>query len=155
MLPKRCLLMAAVGLMTASAAGCDPGYRYTPLDADGEKVPEWSTTIAGVRFSVDPYHTFIGSGNTLMVLDVANESKEVVEVLGGELETKGRTLKAYLPPGQENRAARTVPARSTNAVVLLVEFGEPASHVLGTTITWVWRVRIGNTEHTLRVSMDR
>ena len=152
---QRTLLLAAVAFVAWFAPGCDPGYHYQPVNVDREKVPQWSTTIAGVRFSVDPYRTFVGSGNTTMRLEITNESKEEVEVIGGELETKGRTLKAHLWPGPEDREARTVPAGSTKAVELLVDFGGPASDVLGPTITWVWSVRIGTATHTLRIRMDR
>jgi hypothetical protein len=148
-------MIAALALLPAAAAGCDPGYGYNPVDAGGKKVPQWSTRIAGVRFSAEPYGTLSGSGNTFMRLGVANGSKEDVEVLGGELETKGRTLKANLPPGPEHRAARTVPAGETKEVSLLVDFGGSASEILGPSITWVWRVRIGTAEHTLLVQMDR
>jgi hypothetical protein len=151
----RTLVIAALALLSASAAGCDPGYGYQPIDAGGKKVPQWSTMIAGVRFSADPYGTLIGSRNTFMRLGVANESKDEVEVLGGELETNGRTLKANLRAGPEHRAARTVPAGETKQVSLLVDFGGSASEVLGPSVTWVWRVRIGKAEHTLRVPMDR
>ena len=151
----RSLFVAALPLLAASATGCDPGYGYKPVDADGKKVPQWSTTVAGVRFSADPYSTLIGSGNTLMQLSVTNESKDEVEVLAGELETKGRTLRANLLPGSEDRAARTVPAGEAKEVSLLVDFGGHAYDVLGPSITWVWRVRIGTAEHTLRVRMDR
>jgi hypothetical protein len=151
----RSRFVVALGLMTASVVGCDPGYRYKPIDADGKKVPRWSTTVAGVRFSADPYSTLIGSGSTFMRLGVANDSKNEVEVIGGELETRGRTLKANLPPGPENRAARIVSAGETKEVSLLVDFGGAASDVLGPTITWVWRVRIGTAEHTLRIDLDR
>jgi hypothetical protein len=118
-------------------------------------VPQWSTTINGVRFGADPYSILIGSSNAFMHLEIANESKEEVEVLGGQLETKGRTLEADLPREPEDREARVVPAGSTRAISLLVALGGAASDVLGPSITWVWRIRIGTAEHTLRLRMDR
>lgn len=155
MVIQRTLVAAVLGALALLTPGCDPGYGYQPVDSDGKKVPQWSATIAGVRFTADPYSDLIGSGNTLMQMRVANESKDEVEVVGGELEAKGRTLKADLPPGPDNRAARTVPVGSTREVSLLVDFGGAAADVLGPSITWVWRVRIGTAEHTLRVQMDR
>lgn len=155
MVTRRTLFIAAVAVLVCAAAGCDPGYRYQPVGADGKKVPQWSATIAGVRFTADPCGTLIGSRSTFMQLGVVNGSKDEVEVTGGELETNGRTLRAQLPPGPEYRAARTVPAGVTEQVSLLVDFGGSASDVLGPSVTWGWHVRIGTAEHTLRVRMDR
>jgi hypothetical protein len=148
-------IVAALALFAASATGCDPGYRYKPVDVDGKQLSHWSTTIEGVAFSADPFTILIGSKGTFMQLGVVNESKDEVEVLGGELETKGTTLKAGVPPSPEDRAARTVSAGETKKVFLHVDLGRAASDVLGPSITWVWRVRIGMTEHTLRVPLDR
>ncbi len=155
MTTRRIPIIAAVGLVAIATLGCDPGYEYTPVDAAGAKVPRWSTTIDGVRLSAEPYSTLIGSRSTFMELGVANESGVEVEVLAGEMETGGRTLWAGVPPGPENRAARIVPAGGTRTVSLLVDLGGAAADILGPSLTWVWRVRIGTAEHTLRVRMDR
>ena len=64
-------------------------------------------------------------------------------------------LQANVLDAPEEREARTVPAGESKTVGFLWEFGGPASNVLGADITWVWQVRIGNAEHSLRVPMQR
>ncbi|HEX3152855.1 MAG TPA: hypothetical protein VHR66_32585 [Gemmataceae bacterium] len=145
----------AAALSAVAVAGCDPGYTYTPVDANGQPVSEWATTIAGVKFSVTPSSILIGSSNEFIGLDVVNGSAAEVVVVGAEIETNGRALKANLFAGAENTAARTVDAGQTGPVSLLVELGGPAGETFGLTITYVWHIRIGSDEHTLRVPMNR
>ena len=155
MVTKRTLFIATVGVIACSVTGCDPGYDYKPVDEEGKKVQQWSTKIAGVQFSTDPFNTLIGSRGTFMWLQVTNESKETVEIVGGEVESNGRTMKANWPFDSASREARTVTPGSAKQVRLFLEFGGSAMDVLGPTITWVWRVRIGTEEHILRVRKDR
>jgi hypothetical protein len=152
---RRDWVVLAVGLTSICLAGCDPGYGYQPLDAAGNKVRRWSTTIAGVRFGVDSYGILTGSRGALMRLEIANQSGARVAVLGGQLETNGRTIEADLPNNPEAREGRVVPAGSTKTVPLKVDFGGQAAEVLGPSMTWSWRVRIGGHRHTVTVRMAR
>jgi hypothetical protein len=142
-------------VLVLSASGCDPGYSYQPVDTKGERLPQWSEKVEGVHFSARPYSTLIGSKNTIEYLDITNESDKEVVVLGGQLLTKGRTIEAQVLDDPPNREARTVPAGESKSVSLYWEYGGSASDVLGPDITWVWRVRIGAAEHSLRVPMQR
>jgi hypothetical protein len=152
---SRYAILLALVVLALSAAGCDPGYNYQPVDAKGQRLPEWSETIEDVRFSSRPYSTLIGSGNTCVYLDIINESDKEILVLGGQLLTNDRTIEAIIIDDPPNREARTVPAGESKSVLLYWEFGGSASEVLGPNLTWVWRVRIGKTEHSLRVPMQR
>jgi hypothetical protein len=141
--------------LAVSAPGCDPAFNYQPIDAKGQRLPLWSETVEGVRFSENPYTTLRGSGNTVEYLDIANGSDKEVAVLGGQLVTNGRTIEARIIDDPANREARTVPAGESKSVLLFWEFGDTALKVFGPDLTWVWHVRIGETEHTLRVPMKR
>lgn len=152
---SRCAFLFPLLVLAPLASGCDPGYHYQPLDAKGQRLPHWSKTVAGVHFSAGPYGTLIGSGNTVVNLNITNESGKEVIVLGGQLVTNGRTIEARILDDAPNREDRTVPAGESKTVSLYWEFGGSASEVLGTDITWIWRVRIGTTEHSLRVPMQR
>lgn len=119
----------------------------------GQRLSEWSETIGGVRFSARPFVILTGSSGGIPLV-VANGSDKEVVVLGGQLVTKGRTVEADVPDDPATRAFRTVPAGETKSVSLGWSLGT-ASKALGPDPTWVWRVRIGGTEHTLRVPMRR
>ena len=137
--------------------GCDPGYGYKPLDPGGRKVANWSESIAGVRFEMKAFYVFTGSGGTLQGLTIRNNSDRDVVVLGGQLNTNGRALEAKLP-GEGEAKWRTVRPGATETINLLWDFrehGGDASKVLGPDITWTWRVKIGDDEHTLCVRMQR
>jgi hypothetical protein len=155
MCASRRAILFSLFIFALLASACDPGYKYQPVDANGQQLPTWSEKVEGVRFSTRPYSELIGSGNTIRYLDITNESDKEVVVLGGHLLTNGRKIEAHIIDDPPNREARTVPAGESKSVFLLWEFGGPASDVLGPDITWVWRVRIGETEHSLRVPMQR
>jgi hypothetical protein len=155
MYPSQRAILIALFAAVLSASGCDPGYKYHSVDAKGQRLLHWSETVEGVRFSARPYSTLIGSGNTIVYLDITNESDKEVVVLGGQLVTNDRRIEARIIDDAPNREARTVSARESKSVDLLWEFGGPASEVLGQDLTWVWRVRIGEAEHSLRVPMER
>ena len=147
------VLVAAVA--AATATGCDPGYTYNPFDEAGKPVEERSAKIGDVRFAIRPGSILIGSQSDFIELTVENKSTNEVEVIGAEIETAGRTLLAGLWPGPDGREERTVPAGTTKNVTLLVELGGAASEVLASSITHVWRVRIGSAEHVLRFELRR
>src|SRR5476651_2255958 len=108
-------------VLAFSASGCDPGYNYHPVDAKGQRFPQWSETIEGVRFAARPYSTLIGSGNTVDYLDITNGSDKEVVVLGGQLVTNGRTIEAKVYDSPEGIEARTVPAGVSKSVMLYWE----------------------------------
>jgi hypothetical protein len=154
------LIRLALAFLAFSASGCDPGYQYQPVDPQGNPLSQWSEVIDGVRFSVKPYSTLIGSGSASRSLEITNKSDKKVVVLGGQLLSKGRAIEAIIDDSPEGRTGRTVSPGDTKAVYLSWEFGDvvhhrPAHEVLGPDITWVWQVRIGEGEHTLRVPMQR
>lgn len=142
-------------LLAVSVSGCHPGYRYQPVDAKGAKLQQWSQTVEGVRFCAKPYTTLSGSGNTVVYLDIGNESDKEVVVCGGQLLTNGRTIDAKIYDSPEGREARSVSPGTSKAVMLYWDFGGAASDVLGPSITWVWHVQIGDKEHNIRVPMQR
>ncbi len=152
---SRVMVASALILLASLGSGCDPGYTYQPVGGNGQRLPHWTETIEGVRFTARPYSTLVGSAGSLVDLDIANESDKVVVVLGGQLVTNGRTIKAIIYDNLPNREARTVPAGQSRSVLLHWKFGGSASEILGTDITWVWRVRIGTAGHALRVPMRR
>ncbi len=152
---SRVMVVGALVVLAPLGSGCDPGYTYRPVGPNGQRLPQWTTTIEGVRFSARPSSTLVGSAGSLVDLDIANESDKVVVVLGGQLVTNGRAIEAIIYDDRPNREARTVPAGQSKSVLLHWRFGGSASDVLGTDITWVWRLRIGKAEHALRVPMQR
>ena len=146
------LVAAAFAL---SVPGCDPGYTYQPVGPQGNRLPLWSETVEGVRFSARPCMELVGSRSTSGQMEIANESDKEVVVLAAQLVTNGRTIEANIFDNPAHREARTVPPGGSKSVSLSWDFGGSASEVLGPDITWVWRVRIGTEEHSLRVSMKR
>jgi hypothetical protein len=140
-----------------ASIGCDPGYDYKPLDAGGRKVAKWSDSVSGVRFEMKPFMILTGSGGTSQGLTIVNGSDRNVVVLGGQLSTNGRTLEAKLP-GEGEVKWRTVPPGAAETINLSWDFGEQggyADKALGPSVTWIWRVKIGDEEHTIRVGMER
>src|SRR5262245_4942051 len=110
MYASRSAVLVALVVFALSTSGCDPGYNYQPVDAKGQRLPQWSETVEGVRFSARPYSTLIGSGNTVVYLDITNKSDREVVVLGGQLVTEGRTIEAGVIDDPPSREARTVHA---------------------------------------------
>jgi hypothetical protein len=140
-----------------ASAGCDPGYGYQPLDAAGRKVAQWSESIGGVRLEMKPIMILTGSGGTMQGLTITNNSDRDVVVLGGQLSTDGRIMEAKLP-GEGEAKWRTVPPGATQTINLSWDFrehGGDASKVLGPSLCWTWRVKIGEEEHTFKVRMER
>jgi hypothetical protein len=152
---SRNVIVVASAAFALTLAGCDPAYKYQPIGPRGDLLPQWTETIDGVRFATKPYWTLSGSRGTFVILDIVNESGKEVGVLGGQLVTKGRTIEAEILDDPPNREARTVPAGESKSVELYWDFGGSAFKVLDQDITWVWRARIGDTEHALRVPMRR
>lgn len=142
-------------LLVLSVSGCDRGYNYQPVDPQGNRLPQWSETVGGVQFSAKPYTTLIGQSAAILYLDIANESDKEAFMLGGQLVTNGRTIEAEVDDSSEGRDARTVSPGASKSVMLFWDLGGSADEVLGPDITWVWRVRIGAAEHSLRVPMQR
>jgi hypothetical protein len=144
----------AIGLLTLALPGCSPGYTYRPADANGRPVNRWSETIDGVSFQGEFYEALSNDTGALFDLNVANHSDEKVVFLGGELVTKGRTMRVTLP-GRQTRAF----APGASGQVLIdcnyQQQGGKASDVLGESITFKWRVRIGEEERLVRVKMER
>jgi hypothetical protein len=129
---------------------------YQPVDAAGQPLPEWSETVDQVRFSM-PLLSLRNGSNSTIFLHVTNASDKEVVLLGGEALTygDGPAIEARVFDGPQEVALRTVPAGQSKEVGLFWEFGTSLDQVLGPEVTWVWRVRIGKAEHTLRVRMQR
>jgi hypothetical protein len=142
-------------LVLVALVGCDPGYKFEPVDSAGNKTAQWTTTIGGVKFTAQPTTMLIGDSGEFMTIGVENDSKDEVEVLGAQIESNGRTLPANLLAGKENQDARTILPGSSSRVQLLVELGGPAYEVLAASVVHVWRVRIGMDEHIIRIRFDR
>src|SRR5687768_13306663 len=66
--PMRRMLLLA--LLLVATAGCDPGYSYHPVDRNGRRLGEWSVSMQGVHFFVEPYHTLVGTEVTVASLRV-------------------------------------------------------------------------------------
>ena len=154
----RRLTSVAVALALV-ASGCDSGYTYRPMGPKGKRIERWSETIEGVRFSVDHYNTRSDSTSGFMRLEIANESKRDVVVLGGQLVTQpqstaSKTIDARVPDAPEGREERTVPPGASKSVDLFVEFGGSAA-VLGDVMMYSWRVQIGGEERVIKVFMTK
>jgi hypothetical protein len=160
MCASRSAIRLALVVLALSASGCSFLYRYYPVDAAGYRLREWSETVEGVRFSAFSQDGTWTTGRdssfgTEVGLDVTNKSDKEVVVLGGQLLTNGRTIKAHFPD-PPNRDDRTVPAGKSRSVPLLWNYGGGfADQVLGPDITFIWQMRIGKAEHSLRVPMQR
>ena len=166
---RRALLLAPVALFVFTAIAIamvkfvlsglgsilgDRFCHYQPVDAKGEPLPQWSETIEGVRFSMRPLSLSI-SGGASICLEIANDSDKEVVLLGGEVLTYGRTIEAKVHDSPQDVLARTAPIGQSKVVGLSWEFGTWLDQVLGHEITWVWKVRIGKAEHSLRIPMQR
>jgi hypothetical protein len=140
-----------VSLLALLASGCTLSYRYDPLDESGTVVEEWSTTIGKARFSAKLFSVPTGYSFAYGSLTVENKSSDNVSILAAKLETNGRTL----DEGQD-KLDTILPGR-TETVSRPVQFpeGMQASKVMGPSATWIWRVRIGENEHTIRVNMKK
>ena len=107
---SRSTILLAMVILVLSASGCDPGYKYDHVDTKGERLPQWSETVEGVRFSARPYRTLIGESSASINLDITNESNQVVVVLGGQLLTNGLKIEAIMIDEPLERASKTVHA---------------------------------------------
>jgi hypothetical protein len=146
------------------ASGCDPGYGYAPVDSSGTKLQRWSETIDGVQFEMSDFSQLWGS--LLRVgLEIDNHSKVDVVVESALVETSdGKAIKAEGPRDREEEnsyyfvPSRAVPSGESQEVYPewdFVHHGGLAHEVMGSRITWVWKVRIGKEEHLLRVKMKQ
>lgn len=151
----RTAALCGFAFLAMSASGCDPGYHYQPVDSSGKQLSQWSQTIEGVQFSAKSYGTLIGASYIYGHLEIVNRSNKEVLVLGGQLLTDDRTIKARVNEHQSGREERTVAPGRSRSVDLSWDFGASAHEVLGPKITWVWRVQIGAAEHDLRIPMQR
>ncbi len=135
--------------------GCpgDPGYGYDPTNTKGQIVDRWSETIDGVSFSAGHEEVLAGNSYAGYGFDVVNHSEKTVVVLSGELVTNGRTMKAEA----ESEPPRSIPPRTLGTAFLLCRFVDPldASQILGDTMTWTMRVRIGDDERSVSVTLKR
>jgi hypothetical protein len=160
MCASRSAILMALLVLALSASGCEFVYRYYPVDAKARRLPGWSEMVEGVRFSAfsDDGTWTTGRDSSFgaeVGLDITNKSDKEVVVLGGQLLTNGRTIKAHFP-NPPNRDDRTVPAGKSRSVPLLWNYGGgSADQVLGPDITFIWQVRIGKAERSLRVPMQR
>jgi hypothetical protein len=142
--------------IVAGTSGCSPEFNYQPIDGNAQPLTEWSESVDGVRFSAGQFSAVIGSKDTIAFIDVDNQADMRAVVLGGELLTNGRSIEAHVLDDAESVKARSVPARSGfKRVMLRWQLDSPASELLGSSITWVWKVRIGPNEHVLRIPMQR
>jgi hypothetical protein len=144
-----CLLALAFGLILG-----DPGYRYRPIDASGTPLTQWSQTIEGVALVGVSFDTLSGESRAMYEVELSNNSDNEVEMLGGELSTKGVALKVAVPKDLR----RTFPPRSSGEVTLDCDYrgvGRDASVVLGKSIAWTLRLRIGDHIRTVQVKMVR
>jgi hypothetical protein len=149
-------IRCAFVFLAAMTSGCGGGYNYQPVDENGQPIAEWSHDLEDVRFSTGQFSAVIGEKNTIAFIDIDNKSEMRVTVLGGELQTNERSIAAHVLEDGESVKARSVPARSGyKRIMLYWQFDSPASELLGPSINWTWRVRIGPTEHVLRIPMRR
>jgi hypothetical protein len=151
-------LLILIGYVSLFAVGFfllgDPGYTFRPTDARGRPIARWSQTIDGVSLNGEYYETLSGEDSAMYEVNLINKSDKTVTVLGGEFSTKRLTLKADLPSGSR----RVFPPGSSGEVVLNCDYGggkRDSSAVLGESLRWVWRLRIGDQERTFEVRMIR
>jgi hypothetical protein len=133
-------------------AGCDPGYHYRAVNQDKNE-ERWSRTVEGVRFGGGLFGSLTGCREFFNTLSVQNDSLSEVEVLGGTVTSNCRTFVGklcYKPPDC------VIPPRVTRTVHLFFDLSSDTVYdVLGPTIVWTWRVRIGNKAVPIVVEMAR
>jgi hypothetical protein len=141
-------LALALVVSVFSGLACDPGYSDSPVDATGARVPRWSQTIDGVTFEMERYERF-GYPESETSLDawlsIVNDSEFEVVVLRASVETRARTIDH---PG----TGWTARSKTREPVYATWDLNEPG---LGPAITYVWTVRIGTAEHTVKSRMER
>jgi hypothetical protein len=149
---------AALALAAIVLSGCparvNRGYTYKPIDARGQPVDKWSQTIDGVSLEGGPYKTLVDARVSEFGFDLINHSVDDVTVLGAELLTNGRTIKA----GVEKWMQSTFVPGAFGDVLFEFEYyqnGGDADAVLGRTITWTWRIQIGDRTQAFDVRMVR
>lgn len=150
----RCCLILAVGILAHLVAACDPGYRYHPVNKEGQTVDPMQQSKDGVIFEMKRLLLFTGQEHCPGSLTVTNQSKEAVVVLGGELETKGKKIKAVIS-GEDNKSYATIQPNTTDMIQPAWRLGGAASNVLGTDLVYVWQVKIGEKEEAIRFEMRR
>jgi len=153
------MLALALGAMVLLVPGCDPGYAYFPLDANGRRIDRWSETIDGVQFQMTRFDD-LESPKVNEYLNITNHSKSYVVVVSALVETNdGKSIEGHQPQTPWGGKAEdwiVAPGKSHQAIARW-DFSphEGAAEVLGQRITWVWKVRIGTKEHVLRVRMEK
>jgi hypothetical protein len=77
------IALCCLGLkMLASIMGYK-AYDYQPVDVQGRPLAQWTETVERVRFSMKPYTVGIGSGNTIALLEIINQSDRKLFCLVG------------------------------------------------------------------------
>ncbi len=134
--------------------GCDPGYVYFPVDDNGRPVRQWSRTIDGVSIQVGWFDTLVGDDRAGCQIDLVNHSGKTVTFLGAKLSTGGHSIKGHVAEFEQ----RTFGPGVSGKVMFwfpYARYGEDAGDVLGESMTWTWKLRIGDREHTVEVKMNR
>ena len=152
---RQSLILAILAWTVAVVTGCDPGYSYKPVSPAGGVVARSGDKIGEVKFTMGTYETSTSSKSIIQNLFVDNGSNADVVVLDAVLETGDKTIPAKIYSDVEGEKERTVPAKFSKTVGLAFSFGDSAAEVLAKEIIWVWQLRIGTEEHTLRVPMRR
>jgi hypothetical protein len=147
-------LTSALILAGLVITGCDPGYEYFPVDDNGQPVRQWSRTIDGVSIEVGRFDTLVVDDRAGRQIDLVNNSGKTVTLLGAELSTGGHSIKGHVAEFEQ----RTFGPGVSGKVMFwfpYARYGGDAEHVLGESMTWTWRLRIGDQEHTVEVKMNR
>jgi hypothetical protein len=149
--------LSVLCLSLLATAGCDPGFLYSPINAQGKIADTWSETINGVHFEDGHFMTLVGEQGAFRELDVTNNSTVDVVVLGATLESKGRTLRGEI--AGDDPKYWTIHPGSSAKVFAKWDFdgngGDAEAVFGGAQITWSWNVCIGEEEHTLVVNMRK
>lgn len=135
--------------------GCESRYSYQPVTSMGGVVSKSRDTIGDVKFTMGSYDTAQSAKSIIQNLFIDNNSTSDVVVLGGDLETGSKTVSAKIYRDAEGEKERTVGPKFSKSVGLAFNFDAPASEALGKDIVWIWYLRIGEEEHSLRVPMRR
>jgi hypothetical protein len=145
-------LFTVVTVLAVCSSGCEGhSETYKPVDANGQQLRQWTNKIDQVRFYFLDIIRIKTQRFVFPELVVDNFSEKDVVVLGGGVWDNGEIVSATLA----ERKSSTVLAGESKTVRLDCILDEQAGRLFGQNITWVWMVRIGDTEHVLKIPMTR
>jgi hypothetical protein len=147
----------ALCALSIALLGCDPGYVYKPLKADGTTTQIWSASVGGVRLQDSSFTHFVGQTTLNAIPEIANNSGKTAVLVAAQLSTNGTTLSAEFPWEKELTKRTLAPgARATFTCqwnIPKLKRGEVDN--LGANVTVTWRLRIGDEDRIITEEIVR